>query len=67
MAHMMKKAEFLNLVKDCGFAHLKTFRGSVYLYDREIQVAEVYCASNIQESGIISAMNQSIKYRKWMG
>lgn len=36
MAHMMKKAEFLNPVKDCGFAHLKTFRGSVYLYNREI-------------------------------
>ena len=67
MAHMMKKEEFLNLIKKCEFAQLKTRHGSVYLYDREIQVAEVYRASNMQETGIICALNQSMKYRKWMG
>lgn len=66
MAHMMKKDNFLDLVFKCGCPKLKTFRGSVYLYDRELQIAEVYCASNIKEAGVISAMNQSKKYRKWM-
>ncbi|QPD96142.1 hypothetical protein [Enterobacter phage N5822] len=45
---------------------LKTFRGSVYLYNGETYLAEIYRASNMKEQGILSSMNQLSKYRKWM-
>ncbi|QAX92276.1 hypothetical protein HWC07_gp024 [Pantoea phage vB_PagM_LIET2] len=68
MAHMMKKADFLNLVTTMKEPRLKTFRGSVYLRDGDSTESEVeiYQASNMKEEGIISAMNQSSKYRGWM-
>lgn len=66
MAHMMKKVDFLALVENVKEPRLKTFRGSVYLYDGEKYVDEIYRASNLKETGIMSAMNQSFKYKKWM-
>ena len=66
MAHMMKKVDFLALVKTVEEPRLKTFRGSVYLYDGNKYVEEVYRASNMKEAGILSSMNQLNKYRKWM-
>lgn len=68
MAHMMKKAEFLSLVTTMEKPALRSFRGSVYLRDGEKVATEVeiYRACNMQEAGIISAMNQSAKYRAWM-
>ena len=66
MAHMMKKADFLALVATVENPRLKTFRGSVYLYEGDKMIKEIYCASNMREEGIICAMNQSSKYRKWM-
>ncbi|HDT4050863.1 TPA: hypothetical protein QHN36_003527 [Enterobacter bugandensis] len=66
MAHMMKKAEFLALLPTVETPKLKSFRGSVYLYDGDQQVAEIYRASNMREEGIICAMNQSGKYRAWL-
>lgn len=65
MAHMTKKADFLSMVVNLIDPKITTFRGSVYLSD-ENQSYEVYKASNMEEAGIISAMNQSQKYRKWM-
>lgn len=65
MAHMTKKADFLSMLVNLTNPKLKTFRGSVYLSD-EKQSYEIYKASNMEESGIISAMNQCQKYRKWM-
>lgn len=68
MAHMMKKADFQDLVKGMKSPALKTFRGSVYLRDGDnvSSQVEIYCASNMKESGIISAWNQSDKYSRWM-
>lgn len=68
MAHMMKKADFQDLIKGMKSPKLKTFRGSVYLRDGEdisTQV-EIYCASSMKEAGIISAWNQAEKYSGWM-
>lgn len=66
MAHMTKKADFLAMVAGLDNPKLKTFRGSVYLYNGETYLAEIYRASNMKESGILSSMNQLAKYRKWM-
>lgn len=68
MSHMMKKADFMVLVSTMEKPKLRTFRGSVYLRDGDNSATEVeiYCACNMEESGIISAMNQSVKYRHWM-
>lgn len=68
MAHMMKKTDFVALVKGMQTPKLKTFRGSVYLRDGDNTESEVeiYQASNMKEEGIISAMNQSAKYRSWL-
>lgn len=66
MAHMTKKADFLAMISGLDNPKLKTFRGSVYLYNGEIYLAEIYRASNMKESGILSSMNQLTKYRKWM-
>lgn len=66
MAHMMKKDVFLALVAITEQPKLKTFRGSVYLYDGEKMIEEIYRASNMKEAGILSSMNQLSKYRKWM-
>lgn len=68
MSHMMKKNEFLKIVATMVNPKLKSFRGSVYLQDGDNTNSEVelYRASNMKESGIISAMNQSSKYRSWM-
>lgn len=66
MAHMMKKADFLATLKTVNAPKLKSFRGSVYLYDGDQQVAEIYRASNMREEGIICALNQSTKYLGWM-
>lgn len=70
MAHMMKKVDFLNLAGGMSSVYFRTFRGSVYIRDgrdnTESEV-EIYRASNMEEAGIISAMNQCAKYRKWMG
>lgn len=65
MAYMTKKSDFVSMLKNLTNPKLKTFRGSVYLYD-EKQSYEIYKASNMKESGLISAMNQCQKYRKWM-
>ena len=66
MAHMTKKADFLAMVAGLDNPKLKTFRGSVYLYNGETYLAEIYRSSNMKESGILSSMNQLAKYRKWM-
>ena len=66
MAHMTKKADFLAMIAGLDNPNLKTFRGSVYLYDGETYLAEIYRASNMKEQGILSSMNQLAKYRKWM-
>lgn len=66
MAHMTKKADFLAMIAGLDNPKLKTFRGSVYLYNGETFIAEIYRASNMKESGILSSMNQLTKYRKWM-
>lgn len=66
MAHMTKKADFLAMVSGLDNPKLKTFRGSVYLYNGETYLAEIYRARNIKEQGILSSMNQLAKYRKWM-
>lgn len=66
MAHMTKKAEFLAMVAALRKPNVKRANCAVYLYDGDVLIAEVYRASNMQEAGIISAMNQSMKYRKWM-
>lgn len=66
MAHMTKKADFLAMIAGLDNPKLKTFRGSVYLYNGETCIAEIYRASNMKESGILSSMNQLTKYRKWM-
>ncbi|EBK0477639.1 hypothetical protein D3K51_17985 [Salmonella enterica] len=69
MAFMTKKADFLKLTAGMTRPTLKTFRGSVYLRDNNDPSTEVeiYRASNMREEGIISSMNQSAKYRKWLG
>lgn len=66
MAHMTKKADFLAMIAGLDNPNLKTFRGSVYLYNGETYLAEIYRASNMKEQGILSSMNQLAKYRKWM-
>lgn len=66
MAHMTKKADFLSMIAGLDNPKLKTFRGSVYLYNGETYLAEIYRASNMKEQGILSSMNQLAKYRKWM-
>lgn len=66
MAHMTKKADFLAMIAGLDNPKLKTFRGSVYLYNGETYLAEIYRASSIKEQGILSSMNQLAKYRKWM-
>lgn len=66
MAHMTKKADFLAMISGLDNPKLKTFRGSVYLYNGETYLAEIYRASNMKESGILSSMNQLTKYHKWM-
>lgn len=66
MAHMTKKADFLAMIAGLDNPKLKTFRGSVYLYNGETYLSEIYRASNIKEQGILSSMNQLAKYRKWM-
>lgn len=66
MAHMTKKADFLAMIACLDNPNLKTFRGSVYLYNGETYLAEIYRASNMKEQGILSSMNQLAKYRKWM-
>ena len=66
MAHMTKKADFLAMIAGLDNPNLKTFRGSVYLYNGENYLAEIYRASNMKEQGILSSMNQLAKYRKWM-
>lgn len=66
MAHMTKKADFLSMIAGLDNPKLKTFRGSVYLYNGEAYLAEIYRASNMKEQGILSSMNQLAKYRKWM-
>lgn len=65
MAHNTKKADFLAMLANLNNPKLKTNSGSVYLYD-ETQSYEIYRASNMKESGIISAMNQAAKFRAWM-
>jgi hypothetical protein len=66
MAHMTKKADFLAMIAGIDNPNLKTFRRSVYLYNGETYLAEIYRASNMKEQGILSSMNQLAKYRKWM-
>lgn len=68
MAHMMKKVEFMALISKFETVYFRTFRGSVYVRNGQSNTeseVEVYRASNIQESGIISSMNQSAKYQAW--
>lgn len=68
MAHMMKKAEFLKVISNWNEVSFRTFRGSVYIRNGEKNTEseiEIYRASNMEESGIICAMNQSRKYRAW--
>lgn len=68
MAHMMRKVEFMALVSKFETVYFRTFRGSVYVRNGQANTeseVEVYRASNIQESGIISSMNQSAKYQAW--
>ena len=68
MAHMTKKADFLKMIEKMANPMLKTFRGSVYLRDNNDTKTEIeiYRASNMEEAGIISSMNQSTKYRNWI-
>ena len=68
MAHMTKKADFLKMIENMTSPMLRTFRGSVYLRDNSDTKTEIeiYRASNMEESGITSSINQSAKYRNWI-
>lgn len=65
-AHMMKKAEFLKLAGEMYCPRVVSDRGRVYLRDGDAKEVEVYCASTMEEAGLISAMNQTMKYRAWL-
>jgi len=66
-AHMMKKADFLKLVGGMQNPRVFSNRGRVYLRDcLDESEVEIYCASNMEEAGLISAGNQTMKYRAWM-
>lgn len=68
MAHMMKKADFLALAEKMANPKVMSFRGSVLLRDGNDNATEVevYRACTMEESGLISAMNQATKYRRWL-
>lgn len=68
MAHRMKKAEFLATAAKLANPKLRSFRGSVYLRDGNDSTTEIeiYRACNMQESGIISAINQAGTYGAWL-
>lgn len=68
MLNKMTKADFLLKIKSMESPSIKTERSSVYLYDYKNQEKriEVYRASTMQEPGVISAMNQAGKFRKWI-
>jgi len=67
MSHMMKKADFLKLVGEMKHPRVFSNRGRVYLRDGlEDREVEIYCASNMEEAGLISSQNQTMKYRAWM-
>lgn len=71
MAFNTKKADFIKMISDmknpCTFSR----HGSVYLRDGGAfdggESTEIYRASNMQESGMISATNQASKFNRWIG
>lgn len=68
MAHMTKKADFQELASKMKAPKVLSMRGSVYLRDGDSKEGEVevYRACTMEESGLISAMNQTSKYRRWL-
>lgn len=68
MAHMTKKADFQALASAMKNPKVLSMRGSVYLRDGDnvSSQVEVYRACTMEESGLISAMNQCCKYRRWI-
>lgn len=66
MAHMMKKADFLALASKLANPRVKSHRHGVLLMDGNKVQEEIYVASYFNEVGIVSAMNQAIKYKGWL-
>lgn len=66
MAYMMKKADFLSLARKLDNPRVKSHRHGVLLMDGNKVQEEIYVASSFNEVGIVSAMNQAIKYKGWL-
>lgn len=66
MAYMMKKADFLALARKLDNPRVKSHRHGVILIDGNKVQEEIYVASSFNEAGIVSAMNQAIKYKGWL-
>lgn len=66
MAYMMKKADFLALASKLDNPRVKSHRHGVLLVDGNKVQEEIYVASSFNEAGIISAINQAIKYKGWL-
>lgn len=66
MAHMMKKKEFKELVSGGRNYKVRSVKNSVFLAIDGVDAVEVYRASTMEETGLISAMNQAVKYKKWI-
>lgn len=66
MAFRFNKAEVLKMACGMKDPHCVARQGDVILMDGNQAVATVYRAYRMNEDGLISAMNQSGKYNKWI-
>lgn len=68
MAFNTKKIDFLKMVATMKEPHVRQRFSSVYLIDGKDDDSkiEIYRACTMMEEGIISAMNQSTKFRNWL-
>lgn len=68
MAFNTKKIDFLAIVSGMQTPRVFSRSSSVFVVDdnNESNKVEIYRASNMQEEGLCSAMNQSSKFRNWL-
>lgn len=65
MSFRKTKSEVIKIASKMNSPVVKSRGNSVYIEDGSTR-CEIYRASNMEESGLISAMNQRNKYSKWI-